>query len=34
VDEFLAWAQAQPGFRNYADAARAHMRQVGTVRSG
>ena len=33
VDEYLAWAQQQPGFRNYADEARAHMRRVGTVRS-
>ena len=33
TDEYLAWAQSQPDFRNYADEARAHMRQVGTVRS-
>jgi dTDP-L-rhamnose 4-epimerase len=32
IDEYLAWAQAQPDFRNYADEARAYMRQVGTVR--
>jgi len=33
TDEYLTWAQAQPDFRNYADEARAYMRQVGTVRS-
>jgi len=33
ADEYLAWASRQPDFRNYADEARAHMRQVGTVRS-
>ena len=33
TDEYLAWAHSQPDFRNYADEARAHMRQVGTVRS-
>ena len=33
VDEYLAWARSQPDFRNFADEARAHMRQVGTVRS-
>ena len=32
VDEYLAWAQRQPDFRNYADEARAYMKQVGTVR--
>jgi dTDP-L-rhamnose 4-epimerase len=32
IDEYLAWAQVQPDFRNYADEARAHMRTVGTVR--
>lgn len=32
IDEYLAWAQQQPDFRNYADEARAHMRRVGTVR--
>ncbi|MCC6188281.1 MAG: NAD-dependent epimerase/dehydratase family protein [Anaerolineales bacterium] len=32
VDEYLAWASQQPDFRNYADEARAYMRQVGTVR--
>lgn len=32
VDEYLAWAQSQPDFRNYADEARAYMKQVGTVR--
>ena len=32
IDEYLAWAQAQPDFRNYADEARAHMKRVGTVR--
>lgn len=32
IDEYLAWAGAQPDFRNYADEARAHMRSVGTVR--
>jgi dTDP-L-rhamnose 4-epimerase len=33
TDEYLAWAQSQPDFRNYADEARAYMRQVGAVRS-
>ena len=33
TDEYLAWAHSQPDFRNYADEAREHMRQVGTVRS-
>ncbi|HUS15775.1 MAG TPA: NAD-dependent epimerase/dehydratase family protein [Chloroflexia bacterium] len=33
IDEYLAWARGQAGFRNYADEARAHMRQVGAVRS-
>jgi dTDP-L-rhamnose 4-epimerase len=33
IDEYLAWARSQPDFRNYADEARAHMRQVGAVRS-
>ncbi len=33
TDEYLAWAQRQPDFRNYADEARDYMRQVGTVRS-
>jgi dTDP-L-rhamnose 4-epimerase len=32
VDEYLGWAQGQPDFRNYADEAREHMKQVGTVR--
>jgi dTDP-L-rhamnose 4-epimerase len=32
IDEYLAWSQRQPDFKNYADAARAHMKQVGTVR--
>jgi dTDP-L-rhamnose 4-epimerase len=32
TDEYLAWARSQPDFRNYADEALAHMRQVGTVR--
>ena len=32
IDEYLAWAGSQPDFRNYADEARAHMQQVGTVR--
>ncbi len=32
IDEYLAWAQEQPDFRNYADEARAHMKRVGTVR--
>jgi dTDP-L-rhamnose 4-epimerase len=31
--EYLAWAQGQPDFRNYADEARDYMRQVGAVRS-
>jgi dTDP-L-rhamnose 4-epimerase len=34
IDEYLGWAASQPGFRNYADEARAHMRQVGAVRRG
>ena len=29
---YLAWAQAQPDFRNYTQEARAHMQQVGAVR--
>ena len=33
ADEYLAWAQSQPDFRNYADEARIYMRQVGAVRS-
>lgn len=33
ADEYLAWASRQPDFRNYADEARAYMRQVGAVRS-
>ena len=33
VDEYLAWAQHQPDFRNYADEARAHMKKVGAVRN-
>lgn len=33
TDEYLAWAQNQPDFRNYADEARDYMRQVGAVRS-
>ena len=33
VDEYLAWAQRQPDFRNYADEARAYMKKVGAVRS-
>ncbi len=33
VDEYLAWAEPQADFRNYADEARAHMVRVGTVRS-
>ncbi len=32
ADEYLAWAQSQPDFRNYADEARAYMQKVGTVR--
>lgn len=32
IAEYLAWAQSQPDFRNYADEARAHMQKVGTVR--
>ena len=32
ADEYLAWASRQPDFRNYADVARDHMRQVGTIR--
>jgi dTDP-L-rhamnose 4-epimerase len=31
--EYLAWAQAQPDFRNYTVEARTHMQQVGAVRS-
>ncbi len=30
---YLAWAQAQSDFRNYTSEARAHMQQVGAVRS-
>ncbi|MBI3241026.1 MAG: SDR family NAD(P)-dependent oxidoreductase [Chloroflexi bacterium] len=30
--EYLAWAKAQPDFRNYADEARAYMQKVGAVR--
>ena len=30
--EYLAWAVKQPDFRNYADEARKHMQEVGTVR--
>jgi len=30
--EYLAWAKAQPGFRNYADEAPAYMQKVGAVR--
>jgi dTDP-L-rhamnose 4-epimerase len=33
ADEYLAWAQRQPDFGNYADAARVYMKQVGAVRS-
>ncbi|MGH2524901.1 MAG: NAD-dependent epimerase/dehydratase family protein, partial [Anaerolineales bacterium] len=33
VDEYLAWAQRQPDFRNYADEAREYMKRVGTVRN-
>ncbi len=33
ADEYLGWASRQPDFRNYADEARAYMRQVGAVRS-
>jgi dTDP-L-rhamnose 4-epimerase len=33
AEEYLAWAQSQPDFRNYADEARAYMRQVGAVRN-
>jgi dTDP-L-rhamnose 4-epimerase len=29
---YLAWAQAQPDFRDYTGEARAHMQQVGAVR--
>lgn len=32
VAEYVAWAQAQPDFHNYADEARKHMQVVGTVR--
>ena len=32
IDEYFAWAQSQPDFRNYADEARAYMQRVGTVR--
>jgi len=34
IDEYLAWAQSQPDFRNYADEARHYMQSVGTVRGG
>jgi dTDP-L-rhamnose 4-epimerase len=33
ADEYIAWAQMQPDFRNIADEARAYMREVGAVRS-
>jgi dTDP-L-rhamnose 4-epimerase len=33
VDEYFAWAQRQPDFRNYADEARTYMKKVGAVRS-
>jgi dTDP-L-rhamnose 4-epimerase len=33
VAEYVAWAQAQPDFRNLADEAVEHMRKVGTVRA-
>ena len=32
--EYLAWAQTQADFRNYASEAREHMQKVGTVRGG
>jgi len=32
IDEYLAWAQSQPDFKNYADEARDYMKKVGTVR--
>ena len=32
ADEYLAWAQRQPDFRNYADEARVYMKKVGAVR--
>ncbi len=32
IDEYLAWAQGQADFRNYADEAREYMKRVGTVR--
>ena len=32
VDEYIAWAQAQPGFRDYYAEAEARMEEMGTLR--
>ncbi len=32
VDEYIAWAHAQPGFRDYYTEAQARMEAVGTIR--
>lgn len=32
VDEYIAWAQAQPGFRDYYSEAEARMQELGTLR--
>jgi len=32
MDEYIAWAQAQPGFRDYYTEAEARMEQLGTIR--
>lgn len=32
VDEYIAWAQAQPGFRDYYTEAEARMEAVRTIR--
>jgi nucleoside-diphosphate-sugar epimerase len=32
VDEYIAWAQSQPGFRDYSAEAEARMASLGTLR--
>jgi dTDP-L-rhamnose 4-epimerase len=32
VDEYIAWAQSQPGFRDYSAEAEARMASLGTIR--
>ena len=32
VDEYLSWAQEQPGFKDYYSEAEAKMQQLGTLR--